>query len=52
VGRNPDFQALATAYGAQAQRVRSPDELVSALQLALRRRGPTLLEVRQSDFAA
>ncbi len=52
VGRNPDFQALAAAYGAQAQRVRSPDELASALQLALRRPGPTLLEARQSDFAA
>lgn len=51
VGRNPDFQALAAAYGAQAQRVRSPDELVAALQRALGRRGPTLLEANQADFA-
>ncbi|MBV8852258.1 MAG: hypothetical protein JOY91_02600, partial [Sinobacteraceae bacterium] len=52
VGRNPDFQALAAAYGARAQRVSSPEELASALQAALRRRGPTLLEANQADFAA
>jgi 5-guanidino-2-oxopentanoate decarboxylase len=52
VGRNPDFQALAGAYGAHACRVRTPAELASELRAALRRRAPTLIEAIQDDFAA
>ena len=52
VGRNPDFQALARAYGAHAMRARGPAELTEAIRTALRRRGPTLLEAVESDFAA
>jgi thiamine pyrophosphate-dependent acetolactate synthase large subunit-like protein len=41
----PDFAALARAFGAEGARVGSPDELRGALGAALRRAGPTLIEV-------
>jgi 5-guanidino-2-oxopentanoate decarboxylase len=50
VGRNPDFAALAAAYGAHGARVRDPEELISGIREALRRRGPTLLEAVDTDF--
>lgn len=50
IGHNPDFLALARAYGAHAERARGPDELTAAIRSALQRRGPTLLEAVESDF--
>jgi thiamine pyrophosphate-dependent acetolactate synthase large subunit-like protein len=49
-GRTPDFQAFAAACGARGQRVRGPGELVEGVRAALRARGPTLLEARDTDF--
>jgi acetolactate synthase-1/2/3 large subunit len=42
---NPDFLALAAAYGVPGQRVRTADELGPAVRAALDRDGPTLIEV-------
>jgi len=50
VGRNPDFIALARAYGAHAVRVGGPSQLTEELRSALRRRGPTVLEALEADF--
>jgi thiamine pyrophosphate-dependent acetolactate synthase large subunit-like protein len=50
VAQNPDFQALAAAYGAASARARSPDELTRAVRNALGRRGPTLIEAVEGDF--
>jgi 5-guanidino-2-oxopentanoate decarboxylase len=50
VGHNPDFPALARAYGAHAERVRGPQELTEAIRSALLRPGPTVLEAVESDF--
>jgi 5-guanidino-2-oxopentanoate decarboxylase len=50
VGHNPDFLALARAYGAQAERPRGPAELTAAIQSALRHGGPTVLEAVEDDF--
>lgn len=50
VGRNPDFLALATAYGAGAVRARDPLALSTAIESALVRTGPTLIEVVDTDF--
>lgn len=44
--RNPDFVALGRAFGAHAERLASPAELPAALRAALRRRGPSLLELQ------
>lgn len=52
VARNPDFVALARACGADGVRTRGPAALAEALQVALLRRGPTLLEAVDSDFLA
>jgi 5-guanidino-2-oxopentanoate decarboxylase len=49
-GRNPDFVALARAYGAHGVRVRGPEELTEAIRSALQRRGPTLLEAVEAGF--
>src|SRR3569833_799819 len=49
-GHNPDFLALARAYGAHAERARGPESLAAALRSALQRRGPTLLEAVDADF--
>jgi thiamine pyrophosphate-dependent acetolactate synthase large subunit-like protein len=46
--RNPDFQALARAYGATAEMPRSIDDLQAAIAKALKARGPTLIEMRPS----
>jgi 5-guanidino-2-oxopentanoate decarboxylase len=50
VGHNPDFLALARAYGAHAERPRGPAELTAAIQSALQRRGPSVLEAVEADF--
>jgi thiamine pyrophosphate-dependent acetolactate synthase large subunit-like protein len=42
---NPDFPAMARAFGAEGLRVESPDELPKALGRALGHAGPTLLEL-------
>jgi 5-guanidino-2-oxopentanoate decarboxylase len=52
VGHNPDFLALARAYGAHAQRARGPEELTAAIRTALQRKGPTVLEAVEADFRA
>jgi 5-guanidino-2-oxopentanoate decarboxylase len=52
VGHNPDFLALARAYGAHAERARGPEELTRAIRNALQRKGPTLLEAVEADFRA
>jgi 5-guanidino-2-oxopentanoate decarboxylase len=49
-GRNPDFVALAAACGAAAVRVRSPEALTQAVQAALTRSGPTVVEAIAADF--
>lgn len=51
VARNPDFVALAQACGAHGQSVRSATELAGAISAALRRHGPTLIEVNEGEFA-
>lgn len=50
VGRNPDFLALARAYGADAVHASGPEALTQALKAALARRGPTLIEVFDTEF--
>jgi 5-guanidino-2-oxopentanoate decarboxylase len=50
VGRNPDFVALARACGAAGTRVPDAASLESELASALTRHGPTLLEIRASEF--
>jgi len=52
VARNPDFVALARAYGATGLKVRSTRELTAAIGAALQRRGPTLIEVLETEFVA
>jgi acetolactate synthase-1/2/3 large subunit len=42
---NPDFPALARAFGCRGSRVETADELVPALESAFAGRGPCLLEV-------
>jgi len=50
IGRNPDFVAIAHAYGAQGCRVQNPASLSEALRKALASAGPTLIEVVASSF--
>lgn len=50
IARNPDFVALAKAYGAAAQRVTTAHALTAALGTALDRPGPTLIEISAADF--
>jgi 5-guanidino-2-oxopentanoate decarboxylase len=50
IGRNPDFVALAQAYGAAAARVHDPAALSDAIRAAFLRSGPTLIEVVAGDF--
>jgi 5-guanidino-2-oxopentanoate decarboxylase len=50
VGRNPDFVALAKACGAAGYRVQGAAALTEALRTALRRGGPTLIEVVAASF--
>lgn len=50
VGLNPDFVALARAFGAEGVRAGSPAELTECLRRALARKGPTLIETVEDDF--
>jgi 5-guanidino-2-oxopentanoate decarboxylase len=50
VARNPDFAALAGAYGAAAVRAQNAADLTIAIRNALERAGPTLIEVVDTDF--
>jgi thiamine pyrophosphate-dependent acetolactate synthase large subunit-like protein len=52
IARNPDFVALAQACGASGLKVRSAAELIAAIGAALRRPGPTLIEVLETEFVA
>ena len=52
VGHNPDFPALARAYGAHGLRVHGPADLTEAIRAALLRRGPSVLEAVEVDFRA
>ncbi len=45
---NPDFPALARAFGARGQRVDGIDRLEAALRAALNADGPTVLELRMT----
>ena len=48
---NPDFVAFAKSFGAEAVRVKGPDELCQALRRAFAHRdGPTLIEVPVGEF--
>ena len=47
VSRNPDFQALAVAFGCHAARPDSSDELAAAITAALNHPGVTVIELRQ-----
>jgi 5-guanidino-2-oxopentanoate decarboxylase len=51
VGRNPDFLALAAAYGAAGMRVRDLAALREGIEGALGRSGPTLIEIVPTDFS-
>jgi acetolactate synthase I/II/III large subunit len=42
---NPDFTAVAAAYGVKAARVKGPEEIGPALRKLLEHDGPTLLEI-------
>lgn len=46
--RNPDFQALARAYGAHAERPRSLGELAKAIATSLKADSPTLIEMSEA----
>jgi thiamine pyrophosphate-dependent acetolactate synthase large subunit-like protein len=52
VARNPDFPALARAFGAEGVRVADPAALTEGLRRALRCKGPTLIEAVEADFLA
>ncbi len=52
VARNPDFVALAEAWGARGVRVGDEAALTAAVEAALRYAGPTLIEVDAAAFAA
>lgn len=51
IARNPDFCALARAFGAAAVRAAGPAALTEAIRDALQRPGPTLIEAVEADFA-
>jgi 5-guanidino-2-oxopentanoate decarboxylase len=50
IARNPDFVALAIAYGAAADRVANAPALTEAIRAAFNRSGPTLIEVLAGRF--
>jgi 5-guanidino-2-oxopentanoate decarboxylase len=52
VARNPDFMALARAFGADGIRVSNPAELTEGIRRALTRKGPTLIEAVEAEFPA
>jgi 5-guanidino-2-oxopentanoate decarboxylase len=50
IGLNPDFVALAQAYGAEGYRVHDAAALTEAIRTALAHAGPTLIEIVASSF--
>jgi 5-guanidino-2-oxopentanoate decarboxylase len=50
VALNPDFVAVARAFGAEGMRAASPAELTEGIRRALTRGGPMLIEAVESDF--
>jgi 5-guanidino-2-oxopentanoate decarboxylase len=50
IGQNPDFVALAQAYGAEGYRVHDAAALTEAIRTALTHVGPTLIEIVASSF--
>ena len=50
VARNPDFVAVARAFGAEGIRAASRAELTESIRWALNRKGPALIEVVEADF--
>ena len=50
VGHNPDFVALAQAWGARGERVGDAAQLAAALRAAQHHPGPTLIEVDAAQF--
>jgi len=50
VARNPDFQGLARACGANAVQIQDGAALAASIQAALARRGPTLIEIESGAF--
>lgn len=52
VARNPDFPAVARAFGAAGERAAGPAALTESLRRALQRKGPTLIEAVEADFLA
>jgi acetolactate synthase-1/2/3 large subunit len=47
---NPDFVALANAFGARGRRARDPAELRRELEAGFAASGPTLIEVPVGDM--
>jgi 5-guanidino-2-oxopentanoate decarboxylase len=52
VALNPDFPAVARAFGADGVHASGPPALAEAIQQALVRKGPTLIEAEEADFMA
>ena len=50
IARNPDFLALARAFGAAGIRAAGPAELTEGIRRAFGRKGPTLIEAVEADF--
>jgi 5-guanidino-2-oxopentanoate decarboxylase len=46
--RNPDFQGLARAYGAHAEKPANLQELAKAITMSMRANGPTLIEMSEA----
>jgi 5-guanidino-2-oxopentanoate decarboxylase len=52
VALNPDFLALARAFGADGIRAAGPSALTEGIRRALERKGPTVIEAVEEDFLA
>ncbi|MEL6433056.1 MAG: thiamine pyrophosphate-dependent enzyme, partial [Pseudomonadota bacterium] len=52
VARNPDFVALAKAYGAHASAPETLEEMTQAVKLAFEADRPTLIHVRAGVISA
>jgi 5-guanidino-2-oxopentanoate decarboxylase len=50
--RNPDFQALARAYGAHAEQPKNLSALAKAISASLKAEGPTVIEMSESMVRA
>jgi thiamine pyrophosphate-dependent acetolactate synthase large subunit-like protein len=52
VALNPDFLAVARAFGAESLRAAGPSALTEGIRRALERKGPTVIEAVEEDFPA